>query len=80
MRKLISELDHLNPSEIVKLLNNTYIDQQKIDDYAIENMNCPECYKELSMYKLKEDMGEHFGFPSYKTVSRLICSCGWSLD
>lgn len=81
MQDLINELEkHLTSVEIVKLLNNTYINPYALERYAVENMICPSCYSNLSIHKSKEH-SEHFGFDCCENISELKCNnCDWSLD
>ncbi len=73
--------ENWSPVEIVEylavIIRKEYL--EKLEEYAVENKVCPECYCELTWYSWKESRGEHFGFPAYEEMSELRCNnCNWS--
>jgi len=72
----ILEQENYTSQEIVEMLDN--VDKNTLENYAVDNMICIKCYSDLVTKSIKEDRGEHFGFPSFETMAVLECKkCGW---
>ena len=65
-----------SPAEIVERLSE--FDKDKLEEYAIKNEICPDCYEELIRQQWDETRGEFWGCPCTEIVGVLMCEmCGW---